>query len=233
MYDRSEALARQRLLWGDEACDRLAHAGAAVFGLGGVGSWAVEALARAGVGRLVLVDFDTVSVSNINRQLCALHSTVGRNKAEVLAERFADIDPLCELTVHTEKITEENAAQLIGKVDFLADAVDDMRAKVALIHYAKTSSIPVISAMGAGRKRNPMRLQITDISKTHTCPLARNLRRELRLLGIEEGVKVAFSDEKPVVTEHGVQTLGSIIFVPSVMGLLMAHSIVEDIAARG
>ena len=232
----AEIFQRQQALLGDKAMEALAQAHVAVCGLGGVGSYLVEALARSGIGALTLVDFDRVAVSNLNRQLCALQSTVGQEKAEVVAARIQDINPYCRLQLKKSFFTDDNAAQILGKVDYIADAIDHIPGKVGLIAYAKEQEIPIISAMGAARRVDPARLRIADISETHVCPLARMLRKELRWREIERGVTVVFSEEPAKAQEkisasgEEAQFLGSVAFVPSVMGLLMASVIVRDLA---
>ncbi len=228
MSGREELYQRELSLIGKEGLDRLERARVAVCGLGGVGSYAAEALARCGVGQLTLVDFDKVDVSNINRQLCALHSTVGRDKADVVAERIADIDPACR--VRKEKIfLDENTDMdaLFADTDYIVDAIDHVPAKIAMICYAHGRGLPLISAMGAGRRVDPSCLRTADISETSGCPLARNIRKLLRERGINKGVKVVFSTERPLPVKEG--ELGSIAFVPSVAGLLMASVVVRDL----
>ncbi len=231
-YPREDIYQRELALLGADALARLAESRVAVFGVGGVGSYAVEALARSGVGHLLLVDFDTVAVSNINRQLCALHSTVGMAKVDVMAARIADIDPACQVTVVKDFIDENtNLDVLLSGVDYLIDAIDHVPAKISLICYAVQHQLPVISAMGAGRRLDPAKLAVADISQTYGCPLARNIRKNLREKGISSGVKVIFSSEQAMPVEPG--QLGSIAFVPSVAGLLMASEAVKDLAGLG
>lgn len=218
----------------EEGLDRLASARVAVFGIGGVGGHLVEALARAGVGHLTLVDRDTVSLSNINRQAVALHSTVGRPKVEVMAERIRDIAPACEVEAREMFYLPETADAFdLAGFDFVADCVDTMAAKLELAVRCEAEGVPLIAAMGAGNKLHPERFRITDISKTETDPLARIMRRELKKRGVKKLLCV-WSDEMPrpssVVGENGKPAPASISFVPSAMGLIMAGEVVRRLA---
>lgn len=215
------------MMLGKESVEKLKGSHVAVFGVGGVGGFAVEALARAGVGKLTLIDADRVSVSNINRQIIATHSTVGRYKSEVMKERIADINPECEVVCVNEFYSEDNSLPLDG-FDYIADCIDSVRSKLHLISEAKSKDIPVISSMGAGNKLDPTRFCVADISKTHTDPLAKVMRTELRKRGINH-LKTVFSDEPPI-NPSGERTPGSISFVPSVVGLIIAGEIIKDIA---
>ena len=219
---------RTEMMLGEDAVKRLKTSHVAVFGIGGVGGFVAEALARAGVGKITLIDSDKVSVSNINRQIIALPSTVGRYKTEVMRERIADINPECEVTVISEFYSEENPIDLTG-FDYVADCIDSVRSKLHLISEARSADISVISSMGAGNKLDPTRFKVSDISKTHTDPLAKVMRTELRKRGINR-LKVVFSDEPPI-NPSGERTPGSISFVPSVVGLIIAGEIIKDIAA--
>ena len=216
------------MMLGDEAINRLKTSHVAVFGVGGVGGFVTEALARAGVGKITLIDSDKVSVSNINRQIIALHSTVGKYKTEAMKERIADINPECEVITINEFYSEENSINL-GDFDYIADCIDSVKSKIHLITEAKGAEINVISSMGAGNKLDPTRFTVADISKTHTDPLAKVMRTELRKRGINH-LKVVFSDEPPI-NPSGERTPGSISFVPSVVGLIIAGEIIKDIAA--
>ena len=213
---------------------RLMAARVAVFGIGGVGGHLAEALARAGVGHLTLVDRDTVSLSNINRQAVALHSTVGRPKVEVMADRIRDINPTCEIAAHEVFYLPETADAFdLSAFDFVADCVDTVAAKVELAVRCEAAGVPLIAAMGAGNKLHPERFRITDISKTETDPLARVMRRELKARGVKK-LLCAWSDEPPHTTgipgDNGKPAPASISFVPSAMGLLMAGEIIRRIA---
>lgn len=214
---------------GKEAVDKLRASHVAVFGVGGVGGFCVEALARAGIGKITLIDADRVAVSNINRQIIATNATVGQYKTEAMKARIADINPECEVITYEEFYSEENPIPLDG-LDYIADCIDSVRSKLYLITEAKGKDIPIISSMGAGNKLDPTRFTVADISKTHTDPLAKVIRTELRKKGINH-LKVVFSDEMPI-NPGRERTPGSISFVPSVVGLIMAGEIIKDIALR-
>ena len=236
------AFSRMEILLGEEGSTKLAKARIMVFGLGGVGSYVAEALARCGVGSLTLVDHDTVSVTNINRQLYALRSTVGHSKVQVAKERIRDIDE--NILVHTyETFYNEDTADMFDfrGVDYIVDAIDTVTSKLLIIQKAKECGVPVISCMGTGNKMEPSKFEITDISKTSVCPLAKVMRTELRKRGIRK-VKVLYSKEKPIkaVQDNGERKgntdrpgPGSIAFVPSVAGLLIAGEVVRDILGDG
>lgn len=210
---------------GTGAVDKLKSSHVAVFGIGGVGGFLAEALARAGVGKLTLIDSDRVSVSNLNRQIIATVSTVGKYKTEAMKERIADINPECIVTAVTEFYSEDNSLPLDG-FDYVADCIDSVRSKLYLITEAKAKGVPMISSMGAGNKLDPTRFKVADISKTHTDPLAKVIRTELRKRGVSH-LKVVFSDEPPI-NPSGERTPGSVSFVPSVVGLIMAGEIIKD-----
>lgn len=232
---------RMELLTGEEGLKKLKNASVAVFGIGGVGSYTVEALARCGIGRLTLVDNDQVSLTNINRQLIALHSTVGRAKTTVMKERIRDIDP--EIVVHTyETFFSQETAELFdfSGYDYVVDAVDTVTAKLLLIELATAAGTPVISSMGTGNKLDPGRFEITDISKTSVCPLAKVMRRELKKRGIRK-CKVLYSREEPQKIQSSDETKGtagrpvpgSISFVPGTAGLMIAGAVVRDLLKTG
>lgn len=214
---------------GKEAVDKLRASHVAVFGVGGVGGFCVEALARAGIGKITLIDADRVAVSNINRQIIATNATVGQYKTEAMKARIADVNPECEVITYEEFYSEENPIPLDG-LDYIADCIDSVRSKLYLITEAKGKDIPIISSMGAGNKLDPTRFTVADISKTHTDPLAKVIRTELRKKGINH-LKVVFSDEMPI-NPGRERTPGSISFVPSVVGLIMAGEIIKNIALR-
>ena len=229
---------RLELLIGSEAIDKLKNSKVAIFGVGGVGGYVTEALARSGVGSFVLVDNDVVSVTNLNRQIIALHSTVGRSKVEVMAERILDINPDAKVELKQCFFLPETAGEFdFGSYDYVADAVDTIAAKVEIISQAKEAGVPVISSMGAGGKLNPSMFEVADISKTSVCPLAKAMRRELRLKGIKD-VKVVYSKEEPIRNivggaadpESGRHVPGSSAFTPSVAGLIMASEIIKDLS---
>lgn len=218
---------RTRSLIGDEALRKLKNSHIAVFGLGGVGGYAVEALARAGVGKLTLIDNDRVNESNLNRQIIALNSTVGLKKTEAFAARIRDINP--QAVVFTEDIffLPENRNEIdFSLFDYVVDAIDTVSGKIAIIEGCKQCGVPVISSMGTGNKLDPTAFKVTDISKTSVCPLARVMRYELKKRGIRK-VKVLYSTEQPV--KQGDRTPSSISFVPSVAGLIIAGEVIKDI----
>lgn len=228
-YLRSEEsfLARQNMLIGEDATLKLQNSKILLLGCGGVGSYIFEALLRAGVGQIGIVDFDTVSESNINRQLIADVTTVGKKKTFIAKSRAAKINPTAVITEFDVFATKENIPDMIAEYapDYVADAIDNISAKLAIIEESKKRNIPVISSMGTGNKLDPSRFKITDISKTSVCPLARVMRRELKKRNIEH-VTVLYSDELPKSSSH---TPASISYVPSVAGLLIAGYIIRDI----
>ena len=208
--------------------ERLRRAHVLVVGLGGVGAYAAEMICRAGVGRMTIVDADTVQPTNINRQLPALHSTLGQKKAEILASRFRDINPALELRVLPVFLKDENIPELLDDAayDFVVDAIDTVSSKLLLIESAKAAGIPVISAMGAGNKLDPSKFRVADISETSVCPLAKVMRKELKRRGITN-VRTVYSTEPPVSLPKGVRTVGSTAFAPSAAGLLLASEVVR------
>ena len=225
---------RTALLIGEEGLKKLKNARVAVFGVGGVGGYVVEALARSGVGSLELIDKDVVSLSNINRQIIALHSTVGRLKTEVAAERARDINPDIDVTVRNVFYLPETAGEFdFTAYDYVVDAIDTVSGKIALIEQSKKANVPVISCMGAGNKLDATAFEVADITKTSVCPLARVMRRELKKRGIEH-VKVVYSKEEPRESkaqdeETGKPIPASIAFVPSVAGLILAGEVIKDL----
>lgn len=231
---------RTRALLGDAAMHRLANTRIAVFGIGGVGSFTAEALVRSGVGAIDIIDNDRVCLSNLNRQIIALHSTIGKAKVSVMEERMKDINPDVKVTPWETFVDINTVDQFpFEKYDYIIDAIDTVTSKLLLIEMAKSRDIPVISSMGVGNKLYPERLQIADISKTSVCPLAKVVRRELKKRGIKK-VKVLFSDEIPVELQtdpgqdaHSLNkkrvSPGSISFVPSVAGLLIAGEVIRDL----
>lgn len=227
----NEALIRSAMLLGDEAMAHLATAHVAVFGLGGVGSFCAEALARSGIGALTLVDDDTVAESNLNRQLIALHSTLGRPKAEVMAARIRDIAPQCRLTVLPQRYTPETRDAFFQEpLHYVADCIDSVACKTDLIATAISREIPILSAMGTGNKLDPTQLVLTDLAKTSVCPLARVMRRELKKRGIVHH-QVIYSTETPI-RMPGATVPGSVAWVPSCAGLMMAGHIVRQLISR-
>ncbi len=232
-----EQFCRSALLLGDEAIERLTRKRVAVFGIGGVGSFCTEALARAGIGRLILVDADVAALSNINRQIIALHSTVGQPKVEIMRERIKDINPDAAVTVHQVFYTAENADAVdLSDCDYIVDAIDTVSSKLELIERAKRLGVPIISSMGTGNKLDPSRFAIADIYSTSVCPLARVMRYELRRRGVQS-LKVLYSTEAALVPKNleppapgRRQPPGSISFVPSVAGLMIAGQVIRDLA---
>ncbi|MDD4568813.1 MAG: tRNA threonylcarbamoyladenosine dehydratase [Tepidanaerobacteraceae bacterium] len=236
---------RTEMLIGKDCMEILKKSQVAVIGIGGVGSFTVEALARAGIGTLILVDADIICPSNINRQIHALHSTIGLPKVDVMKDRILDINPDAKVIGIQEFYSSKNATDILTRhFDYLVDAIDSLMSKVDLIMNCKKLNIPVVSAMGAGNKIDSTKLEVTDISCTSVCPMARKVRKELRKNGIENGVKVVYSTERPLknVSKSGIyyhknnkpdilkkDTLGSISFVPSVMGLIIANEVVCDL----
>ena len=221
-----EQFERTSLLVGEEAISKLNNSKVLIFGVGGVGGYVAEALARTGVGSITIVDKDTVSESNINRQIIALHSTVGRDKVDVLKERMLDINPDLDVDARKCFFLPDNASEFdFSQYDYIVDAVDTVTAKLQIIVQAKEAGVPVISAMGAGNKVHPEMFEIADIYKTEMCPLAKVMRRELKERGIKK-LKVVYSKEKPV---YKGDVPGSIAFSPSVAGLLMASEVVRDL----
>ena len=237
MIMTDERFSRTAMLLGEEALSRLFSSRVMLFGLGGVGGYACEALARAGVGHLFLCDFDTVSISNINRQILADDTTVGQKKTAVAAERVRRIHPSAEVTVADLFVDEKNALDLIAsfRPDYIIDAIDAVPSKIALIAAANTLSVPIISCMGTGNKLDPEKLTIADISKTHTCPLARAVRTRLRAVGISH-VDVLFSTEKPITPQVGEgekSVPASVPFVPSVAGLMLGGFVIRRLSGVG
>ena len=237
------AFDRTRLLLGEAAMEKLKNSRVAVFGLGGVGGFVVEALARCGVGKLELVDHDTLSETNINRQILALHSTVGMAKAEAAKLRVLDINPQAEVNARQEFYGPDTAESFdFVSYDYVVDAIDTVTGKLALIDAAKKAGVPILCCMGTGNKLDATKFQITDISKTSVCPLARIMRKECAKRGYKD-VKVLYSTEDalaPQLTEEDLKELpegrralpGSVAFVPSVAGLLIAAEVVKDLTKK-
>ena len=232
--DIPERFERTSLLVGNEGMERILASRVAVFGIGGVGGHAAEALARAGVGEIHLIDADTVSVTNINRQAVALTSTVGRDKVEVMMQRIVDINPDAKVVCHKIFYSEETKDEIdLSEVDYVIDAIDSVTSKLLLITLADKAGTPIISSMGTGNKLDPTRFEVTDIYKTSVCPLARVMRTELRRRGVSS-LKVVYSKEEPIKavvsddkTRHAP---GSVSFVPSVAGLILAGEVIRALA---
>lgn len=235
---------RTRLLLGKNGIERLRNARVAIFGLGGVGGHAVEALARSGIGQLDLIDDDTVSLTNLNRQLLATHSSIGKYKVDVAAQRIRDIDPTIQIRTYKTFYLPETAQQFdFSQYDYVLDAIDTVTGKLALIAQAKAAGTPIISCMGTGNKLDPTAFEVADISKTSGCALARIMRKECAKRGIK-GVKVVYSKELPLTPEEDPDDLiepqregssrrstpGSTAFVPAVAGLIMAGEVIKDLA---
>lgn len=235
----TEQFSRIEALIGGEAMEILQNAKVAVFGVGGVGGYTVEALARSGIGRFDLIDNDVVSVSNLNRQIIATVDTIGKPKVEVMRERILSINPKAEVTIRQSFFLPEKREEYnFCEYAYVVDAVDTVTAKIAIIQFAKEAGVPVISSMGTGNKLNPTELEVTDISKTSVCPLAKVMRKELKDRGIKN-VKVIYSKEQPIVPRVALEetdpaakrrgTPGSTAFVPSVAGLIIASEVIKDL----
>lgn len=224
-----EQFERTKRLLGAEAIDKLARAKVAVFGIGGVGGYVVEALARSGVASLVLIDPDRVSLSNINRQIIASHDTLGRYKTEVMKERIASINPHAKVEIHNCFFLPQKADAFdFQTYSYVVDAVDTVTAKIQIVMQAKEAQTPVISSMGAGNKLNPAEFEVADIYQTSVCPLAKVMRRELKKRGIEK-LKVVYSKEKPKKLPATADVPGSVAFVPSVAGMILAGEVIKDL----
>jgi len=233
-----DQFSRTRLLLGDDGIKKLQKARVAVFGVGGVGGYVVEALARAGVGALDLIDNDTVALSNLNRQIIATHDTIGRQKVDVAADRIHAINPACTVRVYQMFYLPENKDQFdFTQFDYVVDAIDTVSGKISLVLQAKQAGVPIISAMGAGNKLDPSRFEVADLFKTSVCPLARVMRTECRKRGIKH-LKVVYSKEPPVTpaaapaedAAPGKRSVpGSVSFVPAAAGLILAGEVVRDL----
>lgn len=225
---------RTSFLVGDDGIEKLKNSNVIVFGVGGVGSFTVEALARAGVGNLTIVDFDDVDITNINRQIPALHSTVGKYKVDVMEERILDINPNINIKKIRNLYNKDTSSEILtGRYDYVVDAIDMVSSKIHLIETCEEKGLKVISSMGMGNKLDPTKIVVTDIHKTSTCPLAKVMRKELRDRGIKK-LKVVYSTEQPIELKKKVMngkkvTPGSVSFVPSVGGLVIASVIVNEL----
>ena len=222
---------RTELLIGNNGIEKLQNAKVAVFGIGGVGSFVVEGLARAGIGSFILVDNDKICLTNLNRQLIATHKTIGKPKVEIAKERILDINPNANIEIYQEFFMPGSKELLYNKVSYIVDAVDTVTAKIELIMRANKLNIPIISCMGTGNKLDPTKFEVTDIYNTSICPLAKVMRKELKNRGIKK-LKVVYSKEEPIkpaeILERNCKA-GSISFVPSVAGLIIAGEVVKDI----
>ncbi|QAB14550.1 tRNA threonylcarbamoyladenosine dehydratase [Hydrogenovibrio thermophilus] len=230
---------RSRLVFDDEGIERLKGSHVLVAGVGGVGGFVIEALARAGVGRLTIVDHDQVSPSNLNRQIIALESTLGKNKALVMQARIQDINPECEVVTIQRFLKPDDMDELLqSDFDYVVDAIDSLNCKVALVATAFQKGFKVVSSMGAGRRIDPSKIQITDVSKTHTCGLARNMRQRLKKQRIHKGITVVFSTELPkdpgpmeeIEGARGRVVNGTASYMPGLFGLMLAGVVIKDLA---
>ena len=236
----TKAFQRTELLIGEKGIKTLQDSTVAVFGVGGVGSFVAEALARSGVGNIILVDKDSIDVTNINRQIHANTKTVGKDKVEVMKERILDINPSCNVTAYKKFYNRENSSELISeKYDYVVDAIDTVASKLDLAEICTNMGINIISSMGAGNKLDPTKFEVADIYKTSVCPLAKVMRHELRKRGIKK-LKVVYSKEIPIKPDSSIEipkevgssrrsTPGSVAFVPSVVGLIIASQVVRDL----
>lgn len=228
---------RTELLIGKDGVEKLANSKVAIFGIGGVGSFVVEALARAGIGNFVLVDNDEVDITNLNRQIIATHKTIGKPKVEIARERILDINPNANVEIYREFFMPESKGILNNSIDYIVDAVDTVIAKIELAVRAEKMNIPIISSMGTGNKLDPTRFEVTDIYKTSVCPLAKVMRKELKQRDIKK-LKVVYSKEEPIKPLNSneitnkKQVPGSISFVPSVAGLIVAGEVIKDIIKK-
>jgi tRNA A37 threonylcarbamoyladenosine dehydratase len=234
---------RTALLIGEEGIKKLQQSRVAVIGLGGVGSYAVEALVRAGVGSFLIIDFDRVNESNINRQLIALHSTIGQLKTDVIKQRMLDINPQIKIEILSEFFAKENRLDYLNKADFILDAIDSIGPKMGMIKDLTELNIPFISVLGAGNRLDPSKIEITSIWKTEQCPLAKRLKKLLRRYGVTKSFPVVFSSEKPLeidliepIFQNDMRpdsipktTVGSISYMPAIMGMMAASWLIRRI----
>ena len=242
-----EQFNRTSLLFGEEAIKIFQKSRVAVMGLGGVGSFAAEALVRSGIGSILLVDFDKVGISNINRQIPALHSTVGKLKTEAMKERILDINPNINIEIYSDFFDDKSRDELLQNVDFVVDAIDSLGPKAELLEAVYKKKIPVISSMGAAGRFNPSKIIQTDISKTYMDPLARAVRKYLHRRGIRKGIPVIFSSEEPIpqfayeagsdkewVSSRGRKrgTLGSVVYIPAIVGMWAASFVLRKLSGK-
>ncbi len=228
---------RTALLLGEERINQLKNAHVLVVGIGGVGASASEQLVRGGIGRLTIIDADTIELTNINRQLPALHSTINKNKVDVMAQRLIDINPQLELRVLHEYLRDQRMTKVLETgYDFVVDAIDTLAPKVFLIYYCKQMNIPIVSSMGSGGKTDPTQVQVADLSKTHHCQLARMVRKRLQKLGIKKGVKSVFSPEivqkEAIQLENGTNkasNVGTISYMPNIFGCFCAAEVLRNV----
>jgi tRNA threonylcarbamoyladenosine dehydratase len=242
-----EQFNRTSLLFGEEAIKIFQESRVAIMGLGGVGSFAAEALARSGIGSLLLVDFDTVGISNLNRQIPALHSTIGKFKTEAMKERILDINPNINIEIYSDFFDDKSRDELLEKLDFVVDAIDSLGPKAELLEAVYKKKIPVISSMGAAGRFDPSKIVQTDISKTYMDPLARAVRKYLHRRGIYKGIPVIFSSEEPIpqfayeagsdkewVSSRGRKrgTLGSVVYLPAIVGMWAASFVLRKLSGK-
>jgi len=238
---------RTELLFGKEAIEIFQRSRVAIMGLGGVGSYAAEALARSGIGNFLLVDFDSVGLSNLNRQLPALHSTVGKLKTEAMRDRILDINPQAKIELYSDFCAHESRDFLLKDLDFVVDAIDSLGPKTGLIEACYKKEIPIISSMGAASRYDPSKIEQVDISKSRVCPLAKKVRKYLGRRGVSKGIPVIYSYEKPIAQfDHGAGaeaewisgrgrkrgTLGSVVYIPAIIGMWAASYVLRKLAGR-
>ena len=230
-----EQFSRTELLIGKSGIEKLQKSKVAIFGIGGVGSFVVEGLARAGIGKFLLIDFDKIDITNLNRQIHATYKTIGKYKVDAMKERIMEINPDAQVSTIKEILKEENEEEFIdSSCDYIIDAVDTVSTKIKLILKADKEKIPIISCMGTGNKLNPTLFKVSDIKKTKVCPLAKVIRKELKDKKIEK-LKVVYSEEEPIKinSENNIKRIpGSISFVPSTAGLIIAGEVIKDIIQR-
>jgi tRNA A37 threonylcarbamoyladenosine dehydratase len=242
-----DQFSRTALLYGTEAMEVFRNSRIAVIGLGGVGSFAAEILARSGIGRFLLVDFDRIGLSNLNRQIPALHSTIGILKTEAMRDRILDINPLAEIEIYSDFCAVESREFLLQNLDFVVDAIDSLGPKTGLIEFCYRQKIPIISCMGAASRFDPAKIELVDISKSHICPLAKKVRKYLHRRGIDSGIPVVYSFEKPVpqfphetgaeaewITGRGRKrgTLGSVAYMPAIIGMWAASYVLQNLSVK-
>lgn len=229
---------RTELLIGKESLQKLKYAKVAIFGIGGVGSYVVEGLVRAGIGKFVLIDKDVISLTNLNRQIIATTKTIGKPKVDVAKERILEINPNANVEIYQEFFMPDSKNIIDNSITYIVDSVDTVTAKIELVLRAKKYNIPIISSMGTGNKLDPTKFEISDIYKTSVCPLAKVMRKELKKRGIEK-LKVVYSKEEPINPclncefENNKMVPGSISFVPSVAGLIIASEVIQDLISMG
>ena len=234
---------RTELLVGQQGMQKLAQTCVAIIGLGGVGSYSAEALARSGIGKFILIDFDVIEATNINRQILALHSTIGKPKVEIMQQRILDINPQADVIIYKEVLDKENQERLLTGADYCVDAIDSLGSKICLLEYLIKNEDKFISVMGAGNRLDPFQVHLSTIDKSYNCPLARRVRKLLSKRGIQRNFPCVYSSELPLVpeknndiSEEGVidrakqkQVIGSISYLPAVMGLMAASYVIRSI----